>query len=406
MKNFETLNKEFPIFQLIEKGKPFSYLDNAATTQKPYCVINTINKFYEQYNSNVHRGIYTISQKATEAYENTREIVADFIGASNAHEVVFTSGTTESINLIASSFTALSIKAGDEILISTMEHHSNIVPWQLACKRLGAILKVIPITEKGELSTDWPSYLSKKTKLLAITHASNVLGTINPIKKIITIAHQKQIPVLVDGAQAIAHLPVDVSDLNCDFYAFSAHKMYGPTGVGILYAKEKWLNAMPPYQSGGEMIINVTFEKTLFANIPYKFEAGTPNIAGVIGLGSAIKFLKTLGFSEIERHEKSLLRYTLDKLSTIPDLQVLGSPASRIGVIAFTINGIHPHDIASILDTDNVAVRAGHHCAQPLHQRFGLAATTRVSLGVYNTKTHIDRLVEGLLQVKRIFKQK
>lgn len=402
----EKIKKDFPIFKRDDDKSLLSYLDNAATTQKPECVINAIKNFYDHYNSNVHRGVYQISQEATNAYEHTRASIRDFIHASSKDEIIFTSGTTESVNLVASSFLSSKLQAGDEVLLSAMEHHSNIVPWQLACERVGAKLNIIPVTKKGELRDDWLSHFSKKTKLLAITHVSNVLGTINPIKEIVAQAHEKDVPVFVDGAQAIAHLPVNVLDLDCDFYAFSGHKMYGPTGTGILYGKKKWLRTMPPYQGGGEMIKQVTFEKTSFADIPYKFEAGTQNIAGVIGLGYATSYLKEIGFGEIQAHEQDLYRYMLDELNKVSGIKIMGMPVSRIGLISFTIEGIHPHDIASILDTKNVAVRAGHHCAQPLHQSFGLNATTRASLGIYNSKTHIDHLIEGLLEAKRIFKQK
>lgn len=392
---------DFPIF---ENNASLAFFDSASTTQKPRTVIDAELACYEKNYANVHRGIYQLSEAATAAFENVRQKTADFMHAKHAHEIIFTKGTTESINLVAHSFGLSHIQSGDEIILSVMEHHSNIVPWQQLCERVGCKLKVVPLNELGELNIEtYENLLSEKTKLVALIHISNVLGTINPVKKIIASAHAKHIPVLLDGAQAMGHISVDVQDLDCDFYAFSAHKMYGPTGVGILYGKEKYLEKMPPYQTGGNMIARVTFEKTEFAVLPNKFEAGTPNVAGVIGFGAAIEYIKKIGFEKIQAHENKLLNYATDKLKKINGLKIYGTSNNKSGVISFTVDYVHPHDVATILDQSNVAVRAGHHCAMPLMDYLKVPALTRVSFGIYNDFSDVDALVHGLENVKKIF---
>lgn len=394
----ETIRKDFPILD------QSVYLDNGATTQKPQQVINRLKHYYNRENANVHRGVYKLSQLATEAYEGARKTIGQFINASS-DQIIFTRGTTESINLTAFSFVEPLLSPGDEILISHMEHHSNIVPWQMVCERTGAILKVIPVSDSGDIEMEsFLELLTDKTRFLSLTHISNVLGTINPIKKMIIKAHDSGIPVLIDGAQAVARTKVDVKDLNADFYAFSGHKMYGPTGIGILYGKRDLLEAMRPYQGGGDMIRRVTFEKTTYNDIPYKFEAGTPNIAGAAGLSAAVEYLNSIGLDKVEAHEQELLSYAEDKLREIEDLNIIGSPESRAAVLSFTLGDAHPHDIAHELSINNIAVRAGHHCAQPLMNRFKVPATTRVSLGLYNTKKEIDLLVEKLPEIREKFK--
>ena len=392
---------DFPIFTTHPK---LCYLDSASTTQKPRAVIDAEKLFYEQQYANVHRGIYFLSEDATFQYENVRKKVQSFIQADSAHEIIFTSGTTESINLVAHSFGLANIQTGDEIILSMMEHHSNIVPWQQLCERVGASLKIITLHENGELNLDhYHSLINDRTKLIALTHASNVLGVINPIKKIIATAHEKNIPVLIDGAQAVAHIPVDVRDLDCDFYVFSAHKLYGPTGVGILYAKTVFLEKMIPYQTGGNMIRTVSFEKTTFNELPNRFEAGTPNIAGVIALGAAIDYVEEIGFDSICVHEQQLSSYAETVLSGISGLHIYGSSAHRTGVISFAYDHAHAHDIATILDEQNVCVRAGHHCAMPLMSYLKVNALTRISFGIYNELRDIDALVLGLENVRTIF---
>jgi len=380
------------------------YLDNGATTQKPLQVIERINQFYLNENANVHRGVYKLSQLATEAYEGSRSVIGNFINGEN-EEIIFTRGTTESINLAAFSFVEPLVNEGDEILISHMEHHSNIVPWQLVCERKGAELKVIPLSDSGELELDkLDELMTHRTRFLSLTHISNVLGTINPIKEIIEKAHKKGIPVLIDGAQAIARTAVDVKALDADFYAFSGHKMYGPTGIGVLYGKKELLKTMRPYQSGGDMIRRVTLEKTTWNDLPYKFEAGTPNIAGAIGLAEAVLYLKKSGMEKIEEYEHSLLEYALDRFNEIEDLKLIGTPGKRAALLSFTLGDAHPHDIAHELSIKNIAVRAGHHCAQPLMNRFKVPATTRVSFGIYNTKEEIDLLADALPEIREKFK--
>ena len=400
MKNFKN---DFPILKQDIHGKPLVYLDSSATSQKPSCVIDALTHYYEQDNANVHRGVYELSQRATQAFERTRARVKEFINAPHVHEIIFVKGTTEAINLVAQSFGRSQCKAGDEVIISAMEHHSNIVPWQMLRDQIGIVLRVIPITDTGEIDLDaYQKLFSARTKMVSIVHASNALGTINPIKKMVEIAHAHQVPVLVDGAQACPHMPVDVQDLDCDFYAFSAHKAYGPTGVGVLYGKTKLLEKMPPYQGGGDMIESVSFEKTTYNKLPFKFEAGTPNIAGVIGFDRALKYLQEIGMQNIADHEQELLAYATKQLLTVPGLRIIGTAAQKVGVISFVLADIHPHDIGTILDHEGIAVRAGHHCAMPVMQRFNVPATVRASFGLYNSKEDIDALLLGLHVVERM----
>lgn len=395
---------DFPILQQKIHGKPLIYLDSAASTQKPQIVIESIRNYYCRDHANVHRGVHTLSERATCAYENARESVQKFLNAKESCEIIFTRGSTESINLVASSFGRLGIKEGDEILISEMEHHANIVPWQTLCQQTGAQLKVIPLHDDGSLDIDcYARLLNSRTRLVALIHISNVLGTINPVKQMIKMAHEQQIPVLLDGAQAVAHLPVDVQDLDCDFYVFSGHKLYGPTGIGILYGKRRWLEQMPPYQSGGAMIKRVSFAKTEFADLPYKFEAGTPHIAGAVGLSAAIEYLKKIDFSNIQQHEKELTLYADQQLRTVPGLRLIGDAPGKAGVFSFVMPQAHPHDIATILDSDGIAMRAGHHCAMPLMERFDVPATVRLSLGIYNSAEDINCAVESLRRVIKVF---
>lgn len=397
--------KDFPLLAQTTHGKRLVYLDSGATSQKPAVVIDAIDYYYRHQNANIQRGIYELSQQATEAYEQTRKHVKTFINAAHTHEIIFTQGATEAINLVAQSYGRAYLKAGDEVMMSAMEHHSNIVPWQLLAEQSGIKLIVIPISDVGEIDlTAYKKLFSAKTKLVAIAHASNVLGTINPIKEMIAIAHAQKVPVLVDGAQAVTHMPVDVQDLDCDFYVFSAHKLYGPTGVGVLYGKEKWLEQMPPYQGGGNMIASVTFEKTVFNKLPHKFEAGTPNIAGVIAFDSALTYVEKIGMTTIVQHGQELLRDATLKLSAIPGLKIIGTASNKVPVISFVLDDVHPHDIGTVLDHEGIAVRAGHHCAQPLMLRFQIPACVRASFGIYNNQDDIDALVNGLHAVKRLFK--
>lgn len=396
--------KAFPALQQTVYGKPLVYFDNAATAQKPQSVLDAMNRYYEDDNANVHRGVHQLSQRADAAFEGARQKVANFIHAQSTDEIIFTQGTTHAINLVATSFGQAFVKAGDEIIISAMEHHANIVPWQLLCQRTGAVLKVLPITASGELCIDQlPALMNERTKLIAIVHISNVLGTINPIETVIKLAHEQGVPVLVDAAQSIHHMPIDVQSMDCDFLVFSAHKMYGPTGVGVLYGKKSWLNRMPPYQGGGNMIEEVSFSESTYHVLPYKFEAGTPNIAGVIGLGAACEFLTEIGMHSIAVHEREMASLLVAALKGIPGVKIIGDSASRIALVSFTVDGIHPHDIASILDRQGVAVRAGHHCAMPLMEIYQVPATVRVSLGVYNTIDEIDVLVKALYSAKEVF---
>jgi cysteine desulfurase/selenocysteine lyase len=399
------VRKQFPIFAEPIHGKRLVYLDSAATSQKPRSVIDATSRFYQHDNSNVHRGVHLLSERATRDYEAARDKVQRFLGAAHREEIIFTRGTTEAINLVANSFLRPRLKAGDEVIVSAMEHHSNIVPWQLACEATGAHLKVIPISDAGELDlAAYGKLLGAKTRLVAIGHVSNALGTVNPVEELVRLAHAKKIPVLVDGAQAVPHLAVDVQALDCDFYAFSGHKMYGPTGIGVLYGRKNLLEAMPPWQGGGDMIRSVTFEKTTYNDLPYKFEAGTPDIAGAIGLGAAVDFLGGLGLDAVAAHEHDLLAYATKAVAKVRGLRIIGTAARKAGVLSFVIEGIHPHDIGSLLDRDGIAVRTGHHCAQPVMDRFQVPATCRASFGVYNTKADVDALVKSLLHVVELFK--
>ncbi len=398
------LKKDFPLLHQTVNDHPLVYLDSAATSQKPQVVLDAVNHYYANDNANVHRGVYTLSERATAAYEAARTTIQQFINAPHQHDIIFTKGTTEAINLVAASFGRSEVTAGDEILISAMEHHSNIVPWQILCEQTGAVLKVIPVHDDGTLDLEqYQQLLSPNTKLVALAHVSNVLGTINPVKDMIAMAHANQTPVLLDGAQAAPHIAVDVQALDCDFYAFSSHKLYGPTGFGVLYGKTQWLEKMPPYQSGGDMIRYVTFEKTEYNDLPAKFEAGTPNIAGAIGLAAAIEYVNQIGFANIVRHEQALTQYANAALQTVPGLQIIGTASEKVGVFSFVLAQAHPHDIGTILDHAGIAVRAGHHCAMPLMQRFKVPATVRASLGLYSTDQDIDRLVVGLQQVIDVF---
>lgn len=399
----ERLRQDFPILRQTVNGKPLVYLDNAATTQKPQSVIHCEARYYSALNANIHRGLHTLSQRATDAYEAARDAVRDLINAARREEIVFVRGTTEAINLVAASF-GQRLRPGDEILISAMEHHSNIVPWQLACQRTGALLQVAPINDAGELMLEqFAQLLGPRTRLVALAHLSNALGTVNPVRDIIELAHARDIPVLIDGAQAVPHLKVDVQDLDCDFYAFSGHKLYGPTGVGVLYGKAALLDAMPPYQGGGDMIREVTFHKTTYNDIPYKFEAGTPNIAGVIGLGAAIGYVRAVGLEAIAAHEHALLAYASARAGKVSGLRMIGTAASKASILSFTLDGIHAHDVGSILDQHGVAVRAGHHCAMPVMERFGVPATVRASFALYNTREEVDALFAAVRAAQEVF---
>lgn len=395
--NVEEIRKDFPILHRQVNGKPLVYFDNGATSQKPQQVIDVINRYYQHENSNIHRGIHTLSQEATDAYEKARTTIQQFINAKHNHEIIFTSGTTGSINLVASSFGKKHLQAGDEIIISTMEHHSNIVPWQMICEEKGAILKVIPISDKGELLMDeFEKLLSSKTKLVSITHVSNTLGTINPVKEIVKLAKKAGAFVLIDGAQAVPHTKVDVQALDCDFYAFSAHKMFGPTGVGILYGKEAILNELPPYQGGGDMIKTVTFEKTTYNELPHKFEAGTPNIVGGLGLAAAIDYMNNIGIVNIEAYEHELLSYATEKIKQIEGVRIIGEAINKASVLSFLVEGTHPSDIGMIIDKLGVAIRTGHHCTEPLMNRFDVPGTARASFAFYNTIEEIDTFILAL----------
>jgi cysteine desulfurase/selenocysteine lyase len=401
--NVEAVRKQFPILNREVKGRPLIYFDNAATSQKPQVVIDAIVNYYTSYNANVHRGIHTLAEEATAAMESTREAVQQFIHAESREEIIFTRGTTEGINLVAYTWGRQNIKEGDEIIISAMEHHSNIVPWQILCEEKKATLKVIPINDKGELLLDeYEKLLGKKTKLVSIVHVSNAMGTINPVKQIIDEAHRLGAIVLVDGAQSTVHLDIDVQDMDCDFFAFSSHKVYGPTGVGVLYGKKNLLESMPVFQGGGEMIKEVTFEKTTYNDLPYKYEAGTPNIADIIALKAAIEFVNKTGKEIVRNHENELLVYATQQLEQIPGLKIIGKAKEKISVISFVIDKIHPQDIGILLDNRGIAVRTGHHCAQPLMDRFCIPGTIRVSLAMYNTKEEIDELVLGVTKAIKI----
>lgn len=398
------IRAQFPTLDQMVYEKQLVYLDSGATMQKPLAVIDAMDSFYMHDNASVHRGVHALSARADKMFEEARSKVQKFINAETPEQIIFTSGATHAINLVAYSFGQAFLQAGDEVLISEMEHHANIVPWQMACERHGATLKVAPITDNGELDLEaFESLLSEKTKLVAMTQVSNVLGTINPIKHIIKLAHKRDIPVLVDAAQSIHHVPIDAQDMDCDFMVFSGHKMYGPTGIGVLYGKKRYLEAMPPYQGGGSMVEEVTFEKTTYNKLPAKFEAGTPNIAGVIGLGAAINFIEHVGFDFIQEHEAKLCDHLISKLSKIKGLRIIGMPKERAAVVSFVMEDIHPHDIATILDRQGIAVRAGHHCCMPLMKRFGVPATARATLAVYNTIEDIDKLFEAIKSTKQVF---
>ena len=395
--NHSTIRNDFPILSRKVNNRPLIYLDSAATAQKPQVVIDAVDNYYKFQNANIHRGVHTLSQEITIAYEEARATVKKHLNAAHAHEIIFTKGTTDSINLVAYSFGKKYVNEGDEILISSMEHHSNILPWQQLCEDKGATLKVIPINTEGEIDLkEFKILLSAKTKIIAITHVSNTLGTINPIKELISLAHQQNIAVLIDGAQAVPHLLVDVVDLDADFYCFSAHKLFGPTGVGVLYGKQKWLNEMPPYQTGGGVIKTVTFEKTTFADLPLKFEAGTPHISGAIGLAAAINYVNALGINNISEYENELQVYATKRLSEIDGLRIIGTAANKAAVISFVVDGLHPFDIGVILDKQGIAVRTGHHCTQPLWNIYGLQGTVRVSFAFYNTIEEIDSFIVAL----------
>lgn len=397
------IREQFPILERKIKGNPLVYLDNAATTQKPQVVLDALMHYYTNENANIHRGIHTLAEEATAAFEDTRNTVQEFINAGSREQIIFTRGTTEGINLVAYTWGRKNIKAGDEIIISTMEHHSNIVPWQILCEEKGAVLKIIPINDNGELLLDeYENLLSDATKLVSIVHVSNALGTVNPIKKIIDAAHQFGAVVLVDGAQSSVHLDIDVQDMDCDFFVFSSHKLYGPTGTGVLYGKKQLLEAMPPFQGGGEMIKEVSFNKTTYADLPYKFEAGTPNIADTIAFKAAIDFINSIGKKEIRRHEESLLAYATAQLEKLPGLKIIGKAKEKISVISFVIENIHSQDIGILLDNRGIAVRTGHHCTQPLMNRFGIAGTSRASFAVYNTMEEVDALIFGLQKTIKI----
>lgn len=402
--DIDTIRQDFPILHQEVNNKPLIYFDNAATTQKPQAVIDKVNEIYSIKNSNIHRGVHYLSAQLTEEYENAREQVRAFINARSTREIIFTSGTTHSINAIAYSFGEKYIRAGDEIIIAELEHHANIVPWQVLCERKDARLRVVPINDRGEIiMEEYEKLLSEKTKIVAINHISNSLGTINDVKKITYLAHQQDIPVLVDGAQSIQHQKVDVQELDCDFFTFSGHKIYGPNGTGVLYGKEKWLEALPPYQTGGEMIHKVTFERTTYNSLPFKFEAGTPNYVGAIGMAEALKYLQKTGLDEVGAHENELLNYATSRLEEIPDLTIYGTASEKISVISFLIGNIHHYDTGMVLDKLGVAVRTGHHCTEPLMNHFGIEGTVRCSFAMYNTKDEIDHLYDALIKVKEMF---
>jgi cysteine desulfurase / selenocysteine lyase len=396
----EKVRRDFPALHQRVHGKPLVYLDNAATTQKPLAVIEAIENYYRHDNSNIHRGVHALSERATEEYEQTRAAAQRFLNARDTKEIIFVRGTTEAINLVAQTYGRKHVGAGDEVVITAMEQHSNIVPWQLLCDEKGAKLRVAPINDRGELELEqFEKLLGPKTKIAAVSHLSNALGTINPIREMVKMAHARNIPVLVDGAQAAPRMRVDVQDLDCDFYAISGHKMYGPTGIGVLYGKAELLEAMPPYQGGGDMIASVTFEKTIYNKLPYKFEAGTPNIADTIALGAAIEYLERLDIDAIEQHEHDVLAHATRMIEKIPGVKIIGTAKEKSGVLSFTIEGIHPHDIGTILDREGIAVRTGHHCAQPVMQRFDIPATARASFGLYNTREEVDALAAGVHKV-------
>jgi cysteine desulfurase/selenocysteine lyase len=400
----DRVRHDFPILSRPINGKKLVYLDNAATSQKPEAVIGAITRYYEQQNANIHRGVHYLSAQATDAHEAARQAVQRFLNATDVREIIFVRGATEAINLVAHTYGRTHVGEGDEVLITAMEHHSNIVPWQILCEEKRAHLKVVPINDHGEVRLDeFAKLLGPRTKIVAATHVSNALGTVNPIRHMIELAHAVNVPVLVDGAQAVPHLSVDVRALDCDFYAFSGHKVYGPTGIGVLYGKAALLEAMPPYQTGGEMISSVTFEKTTYNKLPFKFEAGTPDIAGAIGLHAALEYLNNLGMNNVAAHEHDLLDYATEAVAAIPGVRLIGTALERAGVLSFVLEGVHPHDIGTILDQEGIAVRTGHHCAQPVMDRFGIPATARASFALYNTRDDVDTLVQGIRKVREVF---
>ncbi|NOJ79443.1 cysteine desulfurase [Myxococcus xanthus] len=398
------VRKDFPILHQEVRGRPLVYLDSAATAQKPQAVIDALVRFYQHDNANVHRGVHVLSERATEAYEGARETVRRFINARDAKEVVFVRGTTEAINLVAQTYGRKHIGAGDEVLITQMEHHANIVPWRMLCEQTGAVLKVIPVDDRGELVLDAvDALLTERTRILAVTHVSNALGTVVPVKELTRRAHAKGVPVLVDGAQAVTHFPVDVQDLGCDFYAFSGHKMFGPTGIGVLYGRKERLEAMPPYQGGGDMILSVTMEKVTYNRVPYRFEAGTPNLEGAVGLAAAIRYLEALGMENVAAHDRELLAYATKALASVPGLRMVGTAREKSAVLSFMLADVHPHDVGTILDREGICIRTGHHCAQPVMQHFKVPATSRASLALYNTREDVDALVRALHKVLEVF---
>jgi cysteine desulfurase/selenocysteine lyase len=402
--NVERIRADFPILSQEVRGRRLVYLDSAASAQKPRAVIDAISHFYTHDNANVHRGVHFLSERATLAFEGAREKVRRFLNARDVKEIVFVRGTTEAINLVAQTFGRKNLGAGDEVLITGLEHHANIVPWQMLCEQVGASLRSIPLDEQGNLVLDrLDELLTPRTRLLAVTHVSNALGTVVPVKELIRRAHARGVPVLVDGAQAVTHFTVDVRDLDCDFYTFSGHKLFGPMGIGVLYGKKALLDAMPPYQGGGDMILSVTLEKTLYNRVPYRFEAGTPDVAGAVGLGAAIDYLEKVGMDAIAAHDRELLAYAEEALSRVPGVRLLCHAPERSGIVSFVMEDIHPHDIGTILDREGVAIRTGHHCAQPLMQCLGVAATARASLALYNTRGDVDALVSGLRKVREVF---
>lgn len=400
----DKIRADFPILDQTINGHPLVYLDNAATTQKPTCVIDAIDHYYKNINANVHRGVHSLSERATEAYENARTTIQRFVKANDEREIIFCRGTTEAINLVASSYGRANLAKGDEVLISALEHHSNIVPWQMLCEQTGAVLKVAPINELGEIVlSDYKTLLSGKTKIVAVNHVSNALGTINPVQEMTQLAHSVGAKILIDGAQSLATMPVDVQAIGCDFYTCSGHKMFAPTGIGFLYAKAELLEAMPPYHGGGEMIRQVTFEKTTYAPIPYKFEAGTPNIAGAIGLGAAIDYINSIGREEIYAYEHELIQYATEKADVEPGMRIIGTANNKTSILSFVLDGIHPHDMGTILDHEGIAIRTGHHCAMPIMKFFKVPATARASFSLYNTKADVDALFVGIKKLKKMF---
>jgi cysteine desulfurase / selenocysteine lyase len=402
--DLQKIRRDFPILARDIRAKKLVYLDNAATSQKPQVVIDSIVRYYEQENANIHRGVHFLSELATSKHDRARQLIQKFINAAYAHELIFVRGATEAINLVAQTYGRKHVASGDEVLITAMEHHSNIVPWQILCDEKGAKLRVAPINDAGELRLDeFEKLIGLRTRIIAIPHVSNALGTVNPVRQIVELAHARRIPVIVDGAQAAPHMQINVQALGCDFYAFSSHKMFGPMGIGVLYGKTELLEAMPPYQGGGDMISSVTFEKTIYNKLPFKFEAGTPDVAGAIGLGSAVEYLTAIGMDKIAEYEHDLLAYATDKVSAIPGVRLIGTAKEKASVLSFVMDNVHPHDIGTILDQEGIAIRTGHHCAQPVMQVFGIPATARASFALYNTKEEVDALAAGILKVQEVF---